>query len=75
MIQNSMIEHLDSENHRTAKSNESYYLLKRTPSPTVIVECGFLSNSSEAALLITEEYQKKVAYAIHMGILKYLDIK
>ncbi len=75
VIQNSMIEHLDSENHRTAKSNESYYLLKRTPSPTVIVECGFLSNSSEAALLITEEYQKKVAYAVHMGILKYLDIK
>ncbi|MCI8281353.1 MAG: N-acetylmuramoyl-L-alanine amidase [Lachnospiraceae bacterium] len=75
VIQNSMIEHLDKENHRTAKANESYYLLKRTPSPTVIVECGFLSNSQEAALLISEEYQEKVAWAVHMGILQYLNLK
>ena len=72
-IQASLIERLDPENHRTAKANESYYLLKRTPTPTVIVECGFLSNSQEAELLITEEYQKKVAFAIHMGVLQYLN--
>ncbi len=72
-IQASMIERLDQENHRTAKANESYYLLKRTPTPTVIVECGFLSNSKEAELLTTEEYQEKAAWAIHMGILQYLN--
>lgn len=75
MIQASMIERLDKENHRTAKDNESYYLLKRTPTPTVIVECGFLSNSQEAGLLITEEYQEKVAFAVHMGIMQYLNKK
>ena len=72
-IQASMVERLDPENHRTAKANESYYLLKRTPTPTVIVECGFLSNSQEAELLTTEEYQEKAAWAIHMGILQYLN--
>lgn len=72
-IQASMIERLDKENHRVAKSNESYYLLKRTPTPTVIVECGFLSNSQEAELLATEEYQEQVAWAVHMGIMQYLN--
>ena len=73
VLQASLIERLDPENHRAAKANESYYLLKRTPTPTVIVECGFLSNSQEAQLLTTEEYQEKVAWAIHMGVLKYLN--
>ena len=72
VIQSSMIERLDKENHREAKANESYYLLKRTPTPTVIVECGFLSNSHEAELLITAEYQEQVAWAIHMGVMQYL---
>lgn len=72
-IQGSLIEHLDPENHRVEKANESYYLLKKTPTPTVIVECGFLSNYEEAKLLGTEEYQDKVAWAIMMGITQYLD--
>lgn len=72
-IQNSLITYLDPENHRVEKANESYYLLKKTPTPTVIVECGFLSNSEEAELLNTNEYQDKVAWAIMMGILQYLN--
>lgn len=75
IIQTSMVERLDKENHRTAKANESYYLLKRTPTPTVIVECGFLSNAQEAQLLTTEEYQEQVAWAIHMGVIQYLNKK
>ena len=71
-LQESLREHLDPENDRMAKANESYYLLKKTPTPTVIVECGFLSNTEEANLLITEEYQDKVAEAIKDGILTYL---
>lgn len=72
ILQESMVQQLDKENHRTAKANESYYLLKKTESPTVIVECGFLSNSEEAELLADKDYQKKVAEAIHTGIKKYL---
>lgn len=56
---------------RVAKGNTSYYLLKRSESTLVIVECGFLTNPDEAALLQTEEYQRKVAKAIAGGIIKY----
>ena len=43
--------------------------------PIVIVECGFLSNRKEAALLNSGEYQDKLAYTINMGIMEYLNKK
>ena len=61
------------QNSYPEKANESYYLLKKTPTPTVIVECGFLSNREEAELLNTEAYQDKVAWAVMMGIVQYLN--
>lgn len=72
IIQRHMVEKLDKENHRQAKGNRSYYLLKKTDAPLTIVECGFLSNSEEAKLLSEEEYQKKVAAAICDGTMEYL---
>lgn len=72
ILQTNLISHLDTENTRCAKGNDSYYLLKKTPTPTVIVECGFLSNSNEAELLTTDDYQNKVSRAIYLGILEYL---
>lgn len=71
-LQSALREHLDPDNHRQPKANDNYYLLKKTPTPTVIVECGFLSNPSEAALLATTDYQRKVVNAISAGILIYL---
>lgn len=73
LIQKQLVEKLDPENHRQIKANDSYYLLKKTDVPIVIVECGFLSNQAEAELLSQEEYQDRVAWAIHMGILQYLN--
>jgi N-acetylmuramoyl-L-alanine amidase len=72
-IQASLIQRLDPDNHRQAKANESYYMLKRTASPTVIVECGFLSNPDEAALLVSDDYQDRLVWAIHMGVMEYLN--
>lgn len=71
-LQESLVQRLDPENHRQIKANNSYYLLKKTGTPIVIVECGFLSNRAEAEKLCTEEYQDKVAWAIQMGILQFL---
>lgn len=71
-IQTRLAQGLDPNNHRTAKANDSYYLLTRTSKPTVIVECGFLSNPEEAARLQDPVYQERVAWQIHMGILEYL---
>lgn len=73
IIQERMIQGLDPENHRVAKENDSYYLLKKTSKPIVIVECGFLSNPQEAELLVDPAYQERVAWQIHMGILQYLN--
>ncbi len=75
IIQNELIEQLSPEKKRTAKPNDSYYLLKKAVCPIVIVECGFLSNWNEAALLVTEDYQQKIAQAIADGIEKHLSLK
>ena len=64
----------DSENTRQEKANDTYYLLRRTQVPTIIVECGFLSNQQEAELLAGKDYQKKIAKAIATGIDEYLDV-
>ena len=73
VIQNAMNEYLQPSKQREAQANTNYYLLTRTPTPTVIVECGFLSNPTEASLLSGEEYQTKVAEAIALGILSYYE--
>ena len=72
-IQTQLVEKVDQDNKRGIKANNSYYLLKKTEIPIVIVECGFLSNSREAELLCDPDYQDRVAWAIHMGILQYLN--
>ena len=72
-LQNSLITNVDPSNRRQPKANDSYYLLKKTPTPTVIVECGFLTSPSESALLVTPEYQEKLVNAICLGILEYLE--
>ena len=73
MIIQEQLRSLDPENKREAKGNDSYFLLKKTSKPIVIVECGFLSNREEAEELSTPLYQEKVAWNIHMGIMKYLN--
>lgn len=58
---------------REAIVREDTYLFKHLDIPAVIVECGFLSNTDETALLQQEAYQQKIAYAIFCGISDYLD--
>lgn len=72
MMQEALRE-VDPENHRQIKANNSYYLLKRTTRPTIIVECGFLSNMNEANMLIDMTYQKEMAHAIVNGVEKYVE--
>ncbi len=67
------LKELEPDNKREAKGNDSYFLLKKTSKPIVIVECGFLSNREEAERLSDEVYQEKLAWNIHMGIMKYIN--
>ena len=65
---------LQPDNKRELKADDgSVYILKNAEVPAVIVECGFLSNAQEAALLKTEEYQEKMAFAIMCGALDFLN--
>lgn len=64
---------LGEDNQRVAKANDSYYLLLHVKSPIVIAECGFLTNWQEAASLNTKEYQDRMAWTIHVGIIQYLN--
>ena len=70
-IQNSF--NLMQEATRTCSAlTGDYYILNCTNYPTVIAECGFLSNKEDEALLITDEYQESIAYSIFKGIIDYL---
>ncbi len=72
LIQNGLKE-MDKEHSREIKANTTYYMLKNTQSPVVIVECGFLSCPEEADMLIQEQYQQMLAENIGNGILKYVE--
>ena len=75
-IQNSIIGFLQPYNKRVNKqATSSTFLLYNATVPAVLVECGFLSNKSELALLKTDEYQKKMAFCCFCGILNYLSGK
>lgn len=71
-VQKSLNEKLEITDPRSVKGNSSYYLLKKSPAVTVIAECGFLTNPSEAEKLQDEAYQYKVAEALTEGIEAYL---
>ena len=64
---------LGEKNSRQAKANGNYYLLLHVKAPIAIVECGFLSNRAEAARLQDEDYQDRMAWTVHMGIMEFLN--
>lgn len=75
LLQAQFLDKVDPDNNRQIKPNDSYYLLKKTSVPIVIAECGFLSNWTEAEKLCSEDYQEKIAWAICVGILQYLNMR
>lgn len=56
---------IDTDNRREAKGVPDHvYLFRHIDCPALLIECGFLSNGEEAALLLTDTYQCKIATAI-----------
>lgn len=70
-IQDELKRVVDETNQREVKPSNDIYLLKDNKIPSVLIECGFLSNEKESKLLNDEKYQEKVAWAIYAGIQKY----
>ena len=72
-LQDGISSMLQPENNRVIKqAAKEIYILYHTEKPAVLVECGFISNNSEAALLSDDGYQNKMAFAIAVSTVKHL---
>lgn len=71
-IQETMNEELSPKKTRAALGGDYYILTLGRPS--VLVECGFLSNAKEEALLLTADYRQRVAQAIARGVLAWANL-
>ena len=58
-----------------ATSPGDYFMLKCSSAPSVIVECGFLSNEEDEKLLLNPDYQEKIVDSIYKGIVNFFQIK
>ncbi len=73
-IQESIASTVQPQNNRVIKKGtKDTFLLYKARVPSVIVECGFLSNNAELQLLKTEAYQKQMAFSVFCGINKYIN--
>lgn len=73
-IRHSVISYLQTDNTREIKqSGTEIYLLHHAQIPAVMVECGFLSNINETENLKNEEYQRKIAFLIAVGIVDFFN--
>lgn len=70
-VQEELLVLLNRGNKRVEKESDSYYLLKDNPVPSLLIECGFLSNPEEEMLLKDSKYQNKIAWAAYKGIMRY----
>lgn len=57
---------------RQEKKSSGVYLMEHISCPAVLIECGFLSNPREEALLRSPDYQKKLAVIIGCSAAEYL---
>ena len=73
IVQEELKNILDKENKRLPQKRDDVYLLREVEVPSILIECGFLSNSREERLLAEERYQEKIAWAIYIGIMKYFN--
>lgn len=71
IIQQQLNNNFDKINARTPMQIKGVYIMDKVLVPTVIVECGFLSNAEEEELLQTDKYQSDIAWGIYMGIQQY----
>ncbi len=73
VVQRTVRDSLQQDNARSAKNSEGkIYILDRISQPAILIECGFISNWEEAALLNDEIYQTKLAYVLSQPILDFL---
>lgn len=63
-----------AKTHTVKTADEKLFLMKNPSVPSILAECGFLSNPEEETKLTDDEYQSKIAWAIADEVLKYYNI-
>lgn len=63
-MQSTMIRTLNPGSNRQSKKSDGVYLMEHIVCPGILIECGFLSNVREEALLRSREYQQKLCCVI-----------
>ncbi|MBR6186713.1 MAG: N-acetylmuramoyl-L-alanine amidase [Clostridia bacterium] len=71
-VQEALIAELQPAKERAALAGD-YFILSLSI-PSVLVECGFLSNAAEEKLLLDPDYQARVASAIRDGVIAYVSL-
>ena len=75
MLHDNLTNILCPQSRRVATEiDDTIFLLKHCNCPAVLIECGFLSNPSEAALLQNESYQKKISAILLSSYLEYFTL-
>ncbi len=59
---------------RIKQRNQGIWVIDAAPCPAVLLECGFLSNSKDLALLTNEKSQEKIAEAVLKAIKNYATV-
>lgn len=73
LIQQNMTSQLCPNNRRLEEAiDDTIYLMRRAECPSVLVECGFLSNPSDLANLQSESYRLKLATVMLSSYLQYI---
>jgi len=75
ILQDTIIEMVQPDNTRDIKkAGDNLFLMDRMQCPAVLIECGFLSNIQDTKELTDPEYQKRLAFAIFVSVLRYLEL-
>ena len=72
-IQDALITALQPAKKRAALPGD--YFILQLDVPSVLVECGFISNAQEEKLLLTEDYQARLADAIADGVVEFVRLE
>ena len=68
-MQEALITHLQPTKERAALAGD--YFILQLDVPSVLIECGFISNATEEKLLLSPDYQAKLGEAIAEGVESY----
>ena len=71
-VQSALNAALNPKPKEPKQAGSSVYLLQHAKSPTILVECGFLSNPQETVRLNTPAYQTELALTILSAVLAHL---